>query len=182
MNDRQPNKTRDLLIDGAKTVGLAALLTLGVRAFVAEARYVSSGSMLPTLEINDRLIVDKIGYHFHEPQRGDIVLFEPTEALKQRGFRDDILVKRLIGLPGERVEVKNGKVYVNQHVLEENYIAEMPHYRWGPVTVPPNSYLVLGDNRNDSLDSHVWGFVPRDRIIGRAIFRFYPLNRVGVPH
>ncbi|MBE9168422.1 signal peptidase I [Pleurocapsales cyanobacterium LEGE 06147] len=165
-------------IEGIKTVGISLVLALGIRTFVAEARYIPSGSMLPTLEINDRLIIDKIGYDFGSPQRGDIVVFNPTETLKEQNF-NTAFIKRVIGLPGEKVEVKQSKVYVNDVPLAENYLNAAPNYQWGPVIVPPDSYLVLGDNRNNSYDSHHWGFVPRNDVIGRAIFRFWPLNRIG---
>ncbi|MBE9180706.1 signal peptidase I [Oculatella sp. LEGE 06141] len=166
-------------LEGLKTIGLSLVLAFGIRTFVAEARYIPSGSMEPTLQINDRLIIDKVSYDFEPPQRDDIVVFNPTDTLKQENFHD-AFIKRVIGLPGDKVEVNNGLVYINDQPLEENYIAAKPDYRWGPVIVPPNSYLVLGDNRNNSYDSHYWGFVPRDRIIGRAIARFYPFNRLGL--
>lgn len=165
------------VLEVIKTIGLSVVLALGIRTFVAEARYIPSGSMLPTLEINDRLIIDKLGYKFQNPERGDVVVFSPTEELKKQ--YKDAFIKRIIGLPGETVEIKNGRVYINGEVLSEDYIAEEPHYNWGPETVPENSYLVLGDNRNNSYDSHYWGFVPRDNIIGRAIVRFWPPNRIG---
>jgi signal peptidase I len=165
-------------IEGIKTIGISMVLALGIRTFVAEARYIPSGSMLPTLEINDRLIIDKIGYDFGSPQRGDIAVFKPTETLKEQNF-NTAFIKRVIGLPGEKVEVKQGKVYVNDVPLKENYLNAAPDYQWGPVVVSPDSYLVLGDNRNNSYDSHYWGFVPRNDVIGRAIFRFWPLNRIG---
>jgi len=165
-------------VEGFKTIGLSVFLAIGIRSFVAEARYIPSGSMEPTLQINDRLIIDKISYNFRQPQRGDIVVFSPTDALKQQNFKD-AFIKRVIGLPGETVEVKGGRVYVNDQALREQYIEEAPEYSYGPVTVPEDNYLVLGDNRNNSYDSHYWGFVPREKIIGRAIVRFWPLNRVG---
>ncbi|MFP4099798.1 signal peptidase I [Coleofasciculus sp.] len=165
-------------VEGLKTIGLSVFLAIGIRSFVAEARYIPSGSMEPTLQINDRLIIDKISYNFRQPQRGDIVVFSPTEALKQQNFQD-AFIKRVIALPGETVEVKGGRVYVNGQSLREQYIEEEPEYSYGPVTVPEDNYLVLGDNRNNSYDSHYWGFVPRENIIGRAIVRFWPLNRVG---
>lgn len=165
-------------IEGLKTISLSLVIAFGIRTFVAEARYIPSGSMEPTLQINDRLIVDKISYDFTSPQRGDIIVFNPTNILKEQHF-NEAFIKRVIGLPGDKVEVKNGRVYVNGFPLQEKYIEAKPEYQWGPVLVPPNSYLVLGDNRNNSYDSHYWGFVPRDKIVGRALLRFWPLNRIG---
>jgi len=165
-------------VEGLKTIALSAVLAFGIRTFVAEARYIPSGSMLPTLQINDRLIIDKVSYHFVQPHRGDIVVFSPTDTLRAQNFRD-AFIKRIIGLPGDTVEVAEGKVYVNGEALAENYLQDYPNYQWGPEVVPPDQYLVLGDNRNNSFDSHLWGFVPRENIIGRAVVRFWPLNRMG---
>jgi signal peptidase I len=171
-------KVENPWVEGLKTIVLSGVLAFGIRSFVAEARYIPSGSMLPTLQINDRLIIDKITYNFRNPDRGDIVVFSPTDALKAQNFKD-AFIKRVIGLPGDKVEVKGERVYVNDQPIRENYIEEKPNYSFGPVTVPANQYLVLGDNRNNSYDSHYWGYVPRDKIIGRAVVRFWPLNRVG---
>ncbi|HEY9622177.1 MAG TPA: signal peptidase I [Crinalium sp.] len=167
-------------VEGLKTIGLSIILALGIRHFVAEARYIPSESMLPTLEVNDRLIVEKVSYHFHTPERGDIIVFWPTQRLKQENpSLKDAFIKRVIGLPGDKVEVRDGKVFVNGQPLSENYIAAEPEYQWGPEVVPANSYLVLGDNRNNSYDSHFWGYVPRENIIGRAVIRFWPPGRAG---
>ncbi len=171
-------KSENPWIEGFKTVGLSIVLALGIRTFVAEARWIPSGSMEPTLQINDRLIVDKVSYRIQSPQRGDIVVFNPTDTLKAQNF-NDAFIKRVIGLPGDKVEVKDGRVLINGIPLPEEYIADKPQYQYGPVKVPLNSYLMLGDNRNNSYDSHYWGFVPRDRIIGKAVVRFWPLKRVG---
>ncbi|NEO28176.1 MAG: signal peptidase I [Kamptonema sp. SIO4C4] len=110
-------------VEALKTIALSAVLAVGIRQFVAEARYIPSESMLPTLEVNDRLMIEKISYRFHDPQRGDIVVFNPTEALEQRNFRD-AFIKRVVGLPGETVSLKAGKVYIDGEPLEEDYIAE----------------------------------------------------------
>ncbi|MGJ3244765.1 MAG: signal peptidase I [Elainellaceae cyanobacterium] len=167
-------------IEGLQVVGLSAILALGIRHFVAEARYIPSESMLPTLEVNDRLIVEKVTYRFEDPQRGDIIVFWPTDRLKEENpSLRDAFIKRIIGLPGETIEVRGGRVYVNGQPIRENYIFDEPEYRWGPETVPESSYLVLGDNRNNSYDSHFWGFVPRENIIGRAAVRFWPPDRIG---
>ncbi len=165
-------------IETGKTIVLSVALALGIRQFVAEARYIPSGSMLPTLQINDRLLVDKVSYRFSNPRRGDIVVFDPTAALERQDFHD-AFIKRIIGLPGDKVSVRGGRVFIDGKPLTEPYIADTPRYQYGPVTVPPGQYLVLGDNRNNSYDSHYWGFVPRDKIIGKALVRFWPLPRLG---
>ncbi|MFQ4137947.1 signal peptidase I [Nodosilinea sp. PGN35] len=170
-----PRPAKGIVREMFETLGLSVLLALGIRTFVAEARYIPSGSMLPTLEINDRLIIDKVSYTFGDPQRGDIVVFRPPDALGQ----DEAFIKRLVGLPGDVIEVKNGQLYINGAPQAEPYIAAKPDYQYGPVTVPDDAYLVLGDNRNKSFDSHYWGFLPADHLIGRAVFRFWPLDRLG---
>jgi signal peptidase I len=167
-------------LEAAKTIGLSLFLALGIRQFVAEARYIPSESMVPTLEINDRLIVEKISYLVNPPQREDIIVFWPNDRLRQQQPKlKDAFIKRLIGLPGEKVEVRAGRVYINDKPLQEKYIEAEPDYEWGPEIVPENAYLVLGDNRNNSYDSHFWGYVPRQNIIGRAAFRFWPPSRIG---
>ena len=166
------------VVEIVKTLATALILAMGIRTLVAEARYIPSSSMEPTLEINDRLIIEKISYRFKMPQRGDVVVFSPTDTLKEQNFKD-AFIKRVIGLPGETIEVKGGKVYVNGQPIREKYIEEAPEYTYGPETVPEDQYLVLGDNRNNSYDSHYWGFVPRKNLIGRAIVRFWPFERLG---
>lgn len=182
-DEKPPQDTENPWIEGIKTIGLAAVLAFGIRTLVAEARYIPTGSMLPTLQINDRLIIDKVSYRFKDPHRGDIIVFTPPDSASlctgQPPPIKDAYIKRVIGLPGESVEVREGKVYINKQPLQEKYIEEIPHYPYGPAVVPQNSYLVLGDNRNQSCDSHYWGYVPKPNIIGRAIVRFWPLNRTG---
>jgi signal peptidase I len=181
-SDHPPKpQTENSWIEAAKTLGVSLLLAFGIRQFVAEPRYIPSESMVPTLEINDRLMVEKISYLFNPPERLDIVVFWPPDRLKELNptLKNDAFIKRVIGLPGDKVEVKNGKVFVNDVALVEDYIAAKPNYQWGPQVVPENSYLVFGDNRNNSYDSHFWGYVPRENIIGRAAFRFWPLDRIG---
>ncbi len=157
-------------------IGLAFL----IRTFVAEPRYIPSESMLPTLEIGDRLIVEKLSYYSHLPQSGDIVVFAPPPQLQEQGYlQDQAFIKRVIGLPGDQVAISGGRVYVNQQPLSEAYIAEQPKYAMSPVVVPPDQLFVMGDNRNNSNDSHVWGFLPRANIVGHACFRFWPLERFG---
>ncbi|MEM8806784.1 MAG: signal peptidase I [Cyanobacteria bacterium P01_G01_bin.38] len=175
MSEKQQNPW----VEAVQTIGLSVVLALGIRQFVAEARYIPSGSMEPTLQINDRLVVEKISYHFNPPGRGDIVVFWPPEELFPAGKRRDAFIKRVIGLPGDVVEVTDGTVFVNDDPLDERYIKAPPNYQWGPEEVPDEAYLVLGDNRNSSYDSHAWGFVPKENIIGRAVVRFWPPSRLG---
>lgn len=107
-----------------------------------------------------------------------MVVFSPTEALKQENYQE-AFIKRVIGIPGDVVEVKNNAVYVNGQKLNEKYILNPPEYDYPPTKVPPGQYLVLGDNRNNSYDSHYWGFVPLKNLIGRAAVRFWPPDRLG---
>ncbi len=158
---------------------LAAVgLLVAARAFFFEVRYIPSGSMQPTLQVNDRIFVDKWIYNSQEPKRGDVIIFMPTEALQKQNFRD-AFVKRVVGLPGETIEVKQGQVFINSHPLPEPYITEKPNYQWGPMVIPVGQYAVFGDNRNNAYDSHYWGFVPRQLIIGKATQIFSPPDRVG---
>jgi signal peptidase I len=168
-------------VEIGKTVVMVVSLVVGIQTFIARSYYIPSGSMLPTLQINDRLMVDKLSYRFSNPVRGDIVVFDPPAKL---GFKD-AFIKRAIGLPGDRVEVKNGKVYINDKALSEKYVEEAATYNWSSANltpdgiVPEGHYLVLGDNRNNSYDGHYWGFIPKDRIVGKAVVRFWPIDRAG---
>lgn len=142
-----------------------------------EARIVPTGSMLPTIQLKDRIMIDRIYYKFSEIQRGDIIMFDPPATADVP--KDEDLLKRVIGLPGEKVEVKQGTVYINDSSLKETYIKEKPLYNFGPVVIPDGSYFVLGDNRNYSYDSHFWGTLPKENIIGRVLFRYWPMNEFG---
>jgi signal peptidase I len=159
---------------------VALILALIVRAYVAEPRFIPSDSMVPTLQVGDRLVIEKISYRLHPPEFGDIVVFDPPQQLQDQGYsKDQAFIKRIIGRPGQTIEVKNGTVYLDNRPLQESYIAEAPNYRLPSVTVPEGMFFVMGDNRNNSNDSHVWGFLPQDYILGRAWVRFFPFDRLG---
>lgn len=171
---------RQMLRENLRLVAIALVISLVVRVFIAEPRYIPSNSMEPTLHIGDRLLVEKLSYRLHEPQRGDIVVFEPPPQLQEVGYTpDQAFIKRVIGRSGQTVQVSQGQVYVEGKPLTEPYILEAPAYELPPVQVPPGYLFVMGDNRNDSNDSHVWGFLPQANVIGRASFRFWPLSTAG---
>jgi signal peptidase I len=171
-------KNKGYLRETAEVLILAVAIAAGIRTFVAESRFIPTGSMIPTLKIDDRLMVEKITYLFHSPERQDIVVFRPTDRLVAQGSRQD-LIKRIIGVPGDKVEIKAGKVLVNDQPLAEGYIMEPINRDFSAIVVPPNQYFMMGDNRNNSYDSRFWGFVPRDHIIGKAAFRTFPFNCLG---
>jgi len=166
--------------ENLQILAIALTLAIVIRFFIAEPRYIPSDSMVPTLEIGDRLVVEKVTYRLHPPRAGDIVVFDPPPLLQEFGYAPDkAFIKRIIGQPGDVIEVQKGRVYLNGQPLAETYIAESPAYEMLPVQVPESQYFVMGDNRNNSNDSHVWGFLPQQNIIGRAVFRFFPIDRFG---
>lgn len=139
---------------------------------------VPSSSMEPTLQVNDRMFVR--AHTNYEPQSGDIIVFNvPEEAIAALDINPDTLfVKRVIGLPGQSVFVTRGTVFIDQQPLPEPYTTGVSNYDWGPAIVPPDSYFVLGDHRNESADSHVWGFLPSSDILGRAYKIYWPPERI----
>ena len=166
--------------ENGTTVLIALLLAFLIRVFIAEPRYIPSESMFPTLETGDRLVIEKVGYRFHLPAKGDIVVFQPPAKLRLLGYEpNQAFIKRAIATAGETVAVKDGIVYINNEPQSESYIAAPPEYDLLPVTVPEGKLFVMGDNRNNSNDSHVWGFLPTENVIGHAVFRFWPLERIG---
>ncbi|TVX96320.1 signal peptidase I [Cohnella terricola] len=146
---------------------IALLLSLFIKTYVADAMRVPTGSMIPTIQIHDRIVVGKMMW-MTKLDHGDIVVFHPPVA----GETNSRFVKRLIGLPGDVIEIKDGVLFRNQEKIDEPYIKEKMNYSYGPTQVPDNSYFFLGDNRNLSFDSHAWEtpFVDRDQLIGKVIF------------
>jgi signal peptidase I len=151
----------------------AVSIVLVVRMAILDNRIVPSGSMIPTIRPGDRLFVEKVTSRFGGVHPGDIVVFKPPEA---SGFTDD-LIKRLIAVEGETVEIKDGKLYVNDQPIKEPYVEETINYELEKQTVPEDKVFVLGDNRNYSVDSHYWGFADEDSIQGKALLIYWPLNR-----
>jgi len=160
-----------------ETVFWALVLALVLRTFVIQAFWIPSTSMVPTLEISDRVLVLKFWYHLPkvEPKRGQIVVFKYPEDPRKD------YVKRLIGLPGDTVEMRNGVVYVNGKEIFEDYVKNKDDYTMPMITVPEKSYFCLGDNRPNSQDGRFWGFVPQKYMRGPAVVRYWPLNRIGIP-
>jgi len=151
-----------------------------VRAFICEPRYIPSLSMYPTFDIGDQLAVEKISKLARPYQRRDVVVFMPPEAFNLFSDNHEALIKRIVAVEGDTVEVKEGGLlYVNGELQDEQYTNENAAYTWGPQQVPQGCVLVFGDNRNHSLDGHIWGFLPTKNIIGRAVFKYWPPWRVG---
>lgn len=157
---------------------VAFVLAFGIRTAVAEVRWVPTGSMEPTIAAGDRLFTFKVIYYFKNPERGDIVVFEPPNQAQEKAGNYPF-VKRVIGLPGDTVEVRDGLVYVNDKVYDVDSARE-PLYSYGPVKVEDGTLFVLGDNRNESYDSHEWGFLPEENVIAKAVFVIWPLDRIKV--
>ncbi|HZD60054.1 MAG TPA: signal peptidase I [Anaerolineae bacterium] len=157
---------------------IAFVLAMGIRTAVAEVRWVPTGSMEPTIKPGDRLFTVKLNYYFKEPARGDIVVFNvPPQVKREQNMPP--FVKRVIGLPGDTVEVRGGKVYVNGKVFNVG-TARTPEYDYPPVKVEDGMLFVLGDNRNHSYDSHEWGLLPEDNVIAKAVLIIWPLDHAHV--
>ncbi len=176
-----------IMLAAASQVGL---VFAAIRPFIIQAYYVPSGSMHYTLMENDRLLVNKLSYRYGKLRRRDIVVFRPPDYVygpwAANSKREDF-IKRLIALPGDMVEVKDHRLFINGYTAEEPYLADRYiEYTWGPVTVPKGHVLVFGDNRNNSNDSSKWTdngdpapFLPIENIRGRAFYRFWPIPRMG---
>jgi signal peptidase I len=177
---RLPPAVRLSIVETLDATIFAALLSLVIILFVVQAFFIPSGSMEPTLRVGDRILVGKFAYRIGEIRRGDIIVFRyPLNPNKD-------FVKRVIGVPGERITIKDGLVQINARPLKEVYPTALPgedracSSNYGPETVPLVSLFVLGDNRCNSEDSRYFGFVPVKNVIGRALVVYWPLDRVGL--
>ena len=179
INFKQRRPRLGALLESLETLLGAFVIAMILRQFIVQSSLVFSGSMIPTLQsatqnnYADRLIVNKLIYRFNDPQRGDIVLFHsPYGDGKQ-------YVKRLIGLPGETVEIRRGMVYINNKLLVISGVTIRRDYsNLNKQIIPKDHYFMLGDNRPNSADSRVWGFVPKSELIGEALFIYWPFNRI----
>ena len=157
---------------------IAMLLFIGLRLTI-QSSFVDGPSMENTFQNGERLLVNKLAYKFSSPQRGDVIIFHPPIPSASP------FIKRVIGLPGERVEIENGAVTVvkpdgSTIILNEPYVKESPNYDYTSAVIPPNEYFVLGDNRNDSEDSHYGWFVSRDEIVGKVWLCIWPPHQWGL--
>jgi signal peptidase I len=166
---------RILLVEVLLPLVVAFALAMTIQATVAKPFEISTGSMNPTIMPSDRVLANRLLYHFRGINRGDIVVFRPPAELGS----SVPFVKRVVGLPGDVVEVRGGQVYVNGEVFFVEGAA-VPRYAYGPVTVPEDSVFVLGDNRNNSVDSHVWGFLTTKAILGEVFMTYWPLGRLRI--
>jgi len=177
----EPPTTSNSTWSGWRSLVLWLCVALLLRWLVIEPRWIPSGSMLPTLELQDRILVEKVRPKLDRPlPNGTIVVFHAPAVLVEAGYDPKAaLIKRVVGQPGDDIEVRDGQLLRNGDPVLEPWRSEAMDYSFGPITVPEGELLVLGDNRNASLDSHVWGPLPRKEVIGTALFRYWPLRRVG---
>ena len=163
---REKSEWKRFFLDLLETVGLALILFVVINSVSARVR-VDGYSMLPTLHDGEFVLVNKLAYRMGNPSRGDIIVFRSTTEANLD------LIKRIIGVPGDRIVVAGGHVSVNGQPLDETYINASPNYS-GEWRVPDGKLFVLGDNRNDSSDSHMWGYLPEPNIIGKALLIYWP--------
>lgn len=180
------NHIGEFFLDIVETVVIALSIFLVIYLLLMQPHQVNGLSMVPTFQNGEYLLTDKVSYRFGEPQRGDVVVFHAPDAAQCPQGTGCDFIKRVIGLPGETVEVKNGKFLVNDEVLREDYIpAEYTTKpgkatERGAITLRTNEYFVSGDNRPYSSDSRAWGPITKKDIVGKAFFRYLPLNKAGV--
>lgn len=176
MSENPKEKKEGIFKDFIIPILIAIVIVLFLRHFIIGMYYIPSGSMIPTLDLNDQVVVTKMSYRMHEPERGDIIVFKFPINEKQ-GLPEEDYVKRLIGLPGESLEIKDNKVLINGEPLTEPYIAEDTNMSdFGPVSIPEGEYFMMGDNRNHSNDSRYWGNVDREYLIGKAQAIYWPIT------
>ena len=194
--EKAPRSTTRSVIEWIAVIGGALVVALVIKTFLIQAFYIPSGSMEPTLDIGDRVLVNKLSYDLHDVNRGDLVVFEANEGngdcgqpeseaqatAAEEGIKD--LIKRVIALPGDTIDLRDNHVVINDRLLEEPYIADdVPTAPTGsiefPFEVPEGCVFVMGDNRTDSRDSRIFGPIDEDQIVGRAFVRVWPRTDLG---
>ena len=177
--------------DGRKdiqTYCISFLISLALRVLIVEPRYIPSLSMYPTFDVGDQLAVEKVTKRLRPMLRKEVIVFLPPnkfrDIMSARYGRDstktkEALIKRVVALEGEEVKIRAGKLYVDGEAQNEPYINEDAEYEYGPFVVPKGNLFVLGDNRNQSMDGHIWGFLPKENVVGRAVFTYWPPWRIG---
>ena len=199
MNEK---KKKNVIKDIFETILFVLIAVILIRFYVGELRWIPSTSMVPTFLVGDRLFVEKVSKPFRQVQRGDVLVFYPPDEVLKSDFKsvlsrltgvmckDIAYIKRVVGMPNDTFEIKKEKdkffVYINGKKEFEPYIKS--EKRWmdctadmycGPFVIPEGNYFMMGDNRGNSQDSRFWGFLPEENIIGRAVFKFWPLERAG---
>lgn len=195
--------TKSALREIFETVVFVLVAVILIRFFVGELRWIPSSSMYPTLIEGDRIFVEKMTKPFRAPKRGDVIVFYPPDETLKTDFlsvmarltgilcKDVAYIKRIVGLPNDKLEIKkendnfyvyiNGKKEIEPYILSEtDWIDCRDDMYCGPFQIPDGQYFMMGDNRGNSQDSRFWGFLPEKNIIGRAVFKFWPIPRMGL--
>lgn len=174
-------KIGHVFLDFIQTTVVALSIFVIAYLFLVQPHQVKGSSMIPNFIDQEYILTDKISYRFHEPQREDVIIFTAPNNPEYE------YIKRIIGLPGERIKIERGVIFINNEQLTEDYLPDSFQTLSGrflkegqTYSIPDNQYFVIGDNRNHSSDSREWGSVPRSNIIGRAWFRYWPLTEVGL--
>ena len=199
----RPKSTLGAIVELVVIVGFAVGLALLIQAFVVKPYQIPTGSMKPTLEIGQRVLVQRVSYHFSDPEIGDIVVFHPPEGADENercGVEplppgeacpmpvdepdETNFIKRVVATPGDTLSIDNGHAIVNGEPIEDDFIAQCGRGQGcnlpKEITIPPDHYFMMGDNRGSSDDSRFWGPVPSDWIIGKAFATYWPPDRLGI--
>jgi signal peptidase I len=185
-------------------VPIALLLALGIQAFLVKPFRIPSESMVPALEVSQRVLVDRVTFRFSDPHRGDVVVFKAPKGAEENRCgvepppngspcpeptdeqSDENFIKRVVGVPGDRLKVVQGRVYINGKRQDEPFVNQDTDFNCdicnlpNEITIPPDHFFMMGDNRGESADSREWGPVPEDWIVGNAFFTYWPPDKIGI--